>query len=82
MRWDHMAAIAIFNNTKTGTNDWKCTYVCQGVHRFVCQPLACPCDTLWTIQGRITKLGPVVQNTLVMIPIVLSVTDHDLIAQI
>ena len=40
------------------------------------------CANHWTIQGRITKLGPVVQNTLVKIPIVLSVTDHDLIAQI
>ena len=31
----------------------------------------CPCDNYWTVQARITKLGPEVQNNLVKIPNVL-----------
>ena len=37
----------------------------------VCQSLACPRDNSGSVQARITKFGPKVQNYLVKVPIVL-----------
>ena len=48
-----------------------CVCVCVRLCVCVCQSRACQRDNLKPVQGRITKFGPDVQNTLVKIPIAL-----------
>ena len=57
-----------------------CVSVC--VCQSVCQSLACPHDNSGPVQARITKFGPKMQKTLVMVPIVLGAIDFDLQGQI
>ena len=47
----------------------RCLLLC--VCQSVCQLLACPRDNSGSVQARITKFGPKVQNYLVKVPVVL-----------
>ena len=51
-----------------------CVCVCPCVCQSVCHSLACPRDNWGPVQARITKFGPKMQKTLVVVPVFFTVS--------